>query len=142
MRYLVTSSIKQIIHEIGFPLVIFAVNPVSFNGYKTAKNKTALYRTVKSLTMNYKFAVCAEPLKGEMVTLKTIFGNSQQSGPSNEIARKFYEVFRIPVCKLHVQCIEKEAYLCGFQPLKKEELLPSDLNAISEAISRLCEKSD
>ena len=56
------------------PVVVFAVNPFIYEGYKVAKNKSALYRAMKSLGMNYKFTVCAQPLKGEMFTVKSFFG--------------------------------------------------------------------
>ena len=141
-EYLVTSSVKQIMSEIDFPIVIFAVNPFSFDGYKTANNKSALYRAVKSLGMNYKFAVCAQPLRGKMISLKSIFGKCQQGERLGEIARKVYEVFRVPICKLHVQLIEEKAYLCGLQPLKKEELLPADLQLISDEVACLSLKGD
>jgi len=141
-RYLVTSSVKKIMLEIGFPMIVFAVNPFSFDGYKVAKNRSALYRAVKSLGMNYKFAVCAQPLRGNMVSFKAIFGKCQQDEQLGEIAGRVYEVFRIPICKLHVQRVEEKAYLCGLQPLKKEEVLPADLHLISEEVARLSLKGD
>ena len=67
MPFLVTDSIKKITIELGFPVVLFAVNPFIYDGYKTAQNKSGLYRAMKSLGMNYKFAVCAQPLKGELL---------------------------------------------------------------------------
>jgi hypothetical protein len=142
MPYLVTSSVKQIISELNFPVVIFAVNPFSYDGFKTAKNRSALYRAVKSLGMNYKFDVCAQPLKGEMISLKSIFGRSELNGAANEISKKVYEVFKIPICKLHIQRIQEKAYLCGFQPLKNEELCPRDLEIISERISEISKNGE
>src|SRR4030066_1776372 len=76
---LVTDSIKKITSEIGLPVVLYAVNPFIHDGYKTANNKTALYRAVKSLGMNYKFTVCAQPLKGEMHTFKSFFGKCSEN---------------------------------------------------------------
>lgn len=141
-HYLVTSSVKQIMSGVGFPVVVFAVNPFSFNGYKTAKNKSALYRAVKSLGMNYKFAVCAQPLRGEMVSFKSIFGKCPQDERLSEISRKVYETFRIPICKLHAQLVEGKALLCGLQPLKKEEISQADLQLISEEVARLSIQGD
>src|SRR5665647_3894154 len=40
---LVTDSVKKIVSELGFPVVVFAVNPFIYDGYKTANNKSALY---------------------------------------------------------------------------------------------------
>ncbi len=136
MPCLVTGSVKQIISEFNFPVVVFAVNPFSYEGFRIAKNRSALYRVVKSLGMNYKFAVCAQPLKGEMISFKSIFGKCEFEGDLRKISEKVYEVFKIPICKLHVQLIEKDAYLCGLQPVKKEEIFPVDLRMIREEISQ------
>ena len=140
--FIVTGSVKQIIAELGFPVVLFAVNPFSYDGFKIAKNRSALYRAVKSLEMNYKFAVCAQPLKGTMVSFKSIFGKCEMGKELREISEKVYEVFKIPICKLHVQRVEKEAYLCGLQPLKKEELLPNDLKTINEEIWQISKNGE
>jgi len=142
LPYLVTDSVKQIISELGFPVVVFAVNPFIYDGFKIAKNKSALYRAMKSLGMNYKFAVCAQPLKGEMISFKSIFGKCGLDEDFREVSEKVYEIFKIPICKLHAQRIEGKAYLCGLQPLKREELLPSDLKAISEEISLILKQGE
>lgn len=142
MPYFVTSSVKQIMQEFSFPVVVFAVNPFSYDGYKTAKNKSSLYRAVKSLGMNYKFTVCVQPLKGEMISFKSIFGKCDQEQTLNEISAKVYELFRIPICKLHAQRVGNEVFLCGLQPLKKEELVQTDLDVISETISQMSTMGD
>jgi hypothetical protein len=142
LPYLVTSSVKQMITEFSFPVVVFAVNPFSFEGYKTAGNRSALYRAVKSLSMNYKFAVCVQPLKGKMLSFKTIFGKCEHGGEVAAISEKVYEIFRIPVCKLHVQTVQEKAYLCGLQPLRTEEIFPSDLEMVSAEILRMSEKGE
>jgi hypothetical protein len=142
LPYLVTGSVKQIIAEFGFPVVVFAVNPFAYDGFRVAKNKSALYRAVKSLSMNYKFAVCVQPLKGEMISFKSIFGKCELDGVISTISERVYEVFKIPICKLHVQHIEGEAYLCGLQPLRREEISSSDLETVSETIARLSSKGE
>ena len=142
LPYLTTSSVKQIMSELAFPVVVFAVNPFSYEGYKVAANRSALYRAVKSLSMNYKFAVCVQPLKGEMFSFKSIFGKCEQEREVAAVSQKVYEVFRIPLCKLHVQVADGEAYLCGFQPLKLEEIFPSDLETVSAEIVRLSNKGE
>ncbi len=143
MPFLVTDSVKKIITEIGFPLVIFAVNPFIYNGFKIAHNKSALYRAVKSLSMNYKFTVCAQPLKGEMLSFKSIFGKSEQSDEeTRKISEKVYEIFKIPVCKLHAQKVEEKAHLCGLQPLRRNELTPHDVKQISREILLLSEQGE
>ena len=142
LPFLVTDSVKKIIFELGFPVVIFAVNPFIYDGYKTAHNKSALYRAMKSLGMNYKFAVCAQPLKGEMLSFNSFFGKCDQNGETKRISEKVYELFNIPVCKLHVQKVEEKAYLCGFQPVKKEELSTCDLEMISKEASLLSKQGE
>jgi hypothetical protein len=127
LPYLVTGSVKQIMSELGFPLVVFAVNPFSYDGFNVAQNKSALYRAVKSLSMNYKFAVCAQPLRGEMVSFKSLFGRCRMEGEIARISMRVFEVFQLPMCKLHVQKVGNEAYLSGLQPLKSEEVTPADL---------------
>jgi hypothetical protein len=143
LPFLVTDSVKKIAVERGFPVVVFAVNPFMYDGYKTARNKSALYRAVKSLSMNYKFAVCSQPLKGEMLTIKSFFGASDlEDEEIRGISEKVYALFKIPVCRLHVQKIEEKAFLCGLQPLRKEELSPSDLKQISREVSLLSEQGE
>jgi hypothetical protein len=143
LPFLVTDSVKKIAVERGFPVVVFAVNPFMYDGYKTARNKSALYRAVKSLSMNYKFAVCSQPLKGEMLTIKSFFGASDlEDEEIRGISEKVYALFKIPVCRLHVQKIEEKAFLCGLQPLRKEELSPSDLKQISKEVSLLSEQGE
>jgi hypothetical protein len=132
LPFIVTDSVKQIINELGFPVVVFAVNPFIYDGYKTANNKSALYRALKSLGMNYKFAVCAQPLKGTMLSFTSIFGKTTQDGEAKNLSEKVYNLFKMPVCKLHVQTVEDKAYLCGFQPIKKEDLSPCDVEMISK----------
>jgi hypothetical protein len=137
LPYLVTDSVKQIMSKFSFPVVVFAVNPFSYDGFKIAGNKSALYRAVKSLEMNYKFAVCVQPLRGEMVSFKSIFGKCEQDRTLKEVSEKVYGVFRIPICKLHVQRVGQEAFLCGLQPVKREEIGQYDLKIISEEISQM-----
>ncbi|MGB9914459.1 MAG: RimK-like ATPgrasp N-terminal domain-containing protein [Candidatus Bathyarchaeales archaeon] len=142
--FLVTDSVKKIVLELGFPVTVFAVNPFIYSGYKIAHNKSALYRAVKSLSMNYKFAVCAQPLKGEMFSFKSFFGkcNETDDAEVGRILEKVYEVFKIPVCKLHIQKVEGKAYLCGFQTLKRNELSPNDLQQISREVLLLSKQDD
>jgi formate-dependent phosphoribosylglycinamide formyltransferase (GAR transformylase) len=140
--YLVTDSVKQIISKFGFPVVIFPVNPFSCSDFKTAKNRSALYRAFKSLSMTYKYAVCAQPLLGEMISFKSIFGECDLDERTREISEKVYQLFRIPICKLHVQKTNGKMYLCGFHPLKIEEVLPRDVKTVSEEIFRVSKKGE
>lgn len=98
---------------------------------------------MKSLGMNYKFAVCAQPLKGNMISFKSIFGKcNDRELEVQKISHEVFEVFKIPVCKLHVQKTDDKAYLCGLQPLSKEELSEQDLQMISNEVSLLTEQGE
>ena len=139
----VTDSVKRIMDELGFPVLVFAVNPFIYDGFKVASNRSALYRAMKSLGMNYKFAVCAQPLRGELSTVKSYFGKTvSQDHETQKIAEKVYEIFRIPLCKLYIQKTVDKAYLCGLQPVNKEELTEQDLKLISKEVSLISEQGE
>ncbi len=142
LPYVVTGSVKQIISLLGFPLVIFAVNPFCYDGFSVAQNKSALYRAVKSLSMNYKFAVCAQPLKGHMISFKSFFGKCTMEGEAAKLSMRAYEVFKLPMCKLHVQTVGDKAYLCGLQRLKLEEISSADVEIVSQEVSRMSSKGE
>jgi hypothetical protein len=143
LPFLVTDSVKKIMAGLNLPVVVFAVNPFIYEGYQVAKNKSALYRVLKSLGMNYKFTVCAQPLMGEMFTVKSFFGKCQlEDEQINAITEKVYELFRIPICKLHVQKAEGKAFLCGLEPLKENDLSKSDLELISKEIMLISQQGE
>jgi hypothetical protein len=138
---LVTDSVKKIMTELGLPVILFAVNPFIYDGFKIAQNKSALYRALKSLGMNYKFAVCAQPLNGELLTVKSFFGKVAGAEPETEsIAKKVFVTFKIPICKLHIQKTVDKAYLCGLEPVEKEELSEQDLQIISKEVLLISEQ--
>jgi len=143
MPFLVTDSVKKIMAELKLPVVVFAVNPFIYEGYQIAKNKSALYRALKSLGMNYKFTVCAQPLIGELSTVKSFLGKSQvEDEQISAITEKVYELFKIPVCKVHVQKAEGKTFLCGLEPLKENELSKSDLELISKEIMLISQQGE
>jgi len=143
MPFLVTDSVKKIMAELKLPVVVFAVNPFIYEGYQIAKNKSALYRAMKSLGMNYKFTVCAQPLMGEISTVKSFLGKSQVDDEQiSAITEKVYELFKIPVCKVHVQKAEGKAFLCGLEPLKEKELLKKDKELISKEIMLISQQGE
>ncbi len=138
LPHLVTDAVKQIMSEFRFPAVTFTVNPFSPNNFKIAHNKSALYRAVKSLSMNYKYAVCAQPLIGHIATYKVFFGKCDSNDERvNEISKKVYETFKIPVCKLHMQHVDGKTHPCGLQHLTLEEISPSDISIISSHVSTI-----
>ncbi len=141
--FIVTDSVKKIMSELKFPVVVFAVNPFIHEGYVVAKNKSALYRAMKSLGMNYKFTVCAQSLAGEMVTVKSVFGKCQvQDEQISALSEKVYELFQIPLCKLHVQKTEEKTFLCGLEPLKEADLSKNDVELISKEIMLISQQGE
>ena len=143
MPFLVTDSVKKIMTELTLPVVVFAVNPFIYEGYMVAKNKSALYRAMKSLGMNYKFTVCAQPLIGEMLTVKSFFGKCQLPNEQiNALTEKVYELFKIPICKVHLQKTEGKAFLCGLEPMKESDLSKSDLELISKEIMLISQQDE
>ncbi|MCJ7763483.1 RimK-like ATPgrasp N-terminal domain-containing protein, partial [Candidatus Bathyarchaeota archaeon] len=105
-------------------------------------NKSALYRAVKSLGMNYKFTVCAQPLKGKMVSFKSFFGKCDEDEETKKISEQVYTQFKIPMCRLHVQKVEDKVYLCGLQSLTKDKLSSSDLKIINREVSLISEQGE
>jgi hypothetical protein len=70
-----------------------------------------------------------------MISFKSIFGKCEQNDEETKrISEKVYEHFKIPVCKLHIQKVEGKAYLCGLQPIRKDEFSPCDLKTLSKEI--------
>ncbi len=141
MPWLVTDSVKKIVAEIGFPMMIYAVNPFIHDGYRIAHNKTALYRAMKSLGMNYKFAVCTQPLRGELHTCKVLFGKCEDL-EAEPIAKRVYGLFQIPVCQIHIQKICGKAYLSGLEPIERSQLDASDVKKISKEVLLLSMQGD
>jgi hypothetical protein len=142
MPYVVANSVRQIMSEIDFPVVLFAVNPFSYDGYRTAQNRSGLYRAFKSLGMNYKFTVCAQPLRGDLISANCLFGKCDQDNQVKRIAEQIYELFRIPIFKIHIQRVKDANYLCGLQPLKRQELSAPDLENISYEVSRMSSQGE
>jgi hypothetical protein len=70
-----------------------------------------------------------------MHTFKSFFGKCSEDTEAQEIAEKVYALFKIPICKLHIQKAEGRAYLSGLQPMEKNEFSPNDLRRISKEVS-------
>jgi hypothetical protein len=91
--------------------------------------------------MNYKFAVCAQPLKGKIQTWKSFFGKSDDP-EVQPIAENVYRVFQIPICQLHIQKIGGKAYLSGLQPVEKNQLDAADVKKIAKEVFLLSMQGD
>jgi len=138
LPYVVTDSVEQVVSTLNLPVVVFAVNPFMFGRFKIARSKASLYRAVKSLTMNHRYAVCVQPLIGDLTAYKSFFGRSTVDDEEVcGVSKKVYDVFNIPICKLLVQRVNGKAYLCDLQVLRADEITPSDLEIITLEILQI-----
>jgi hypothetical protein len=107
--------------NMGYPALCFAVNPYNCNSVTQVKTESQMYRTIKSLSVNNRYPVSVQPLVGEVKEAVQVFGETDVP-EARSIAKKFYDVFRIPIGKLIVQMVDGEAKLCHFEPTTKKEV--------------------
>jgi hypothetical protein len=107
--------------EIDAPAVLFAVNPFTNNSMKVVDSGSKLPGMIKRMSMGARFPVSLHPLTGEVVEIIQIFGESTNEETS-EFAKKFYEVFNIPICKLIVQIDDGGVVLNHCEPALKKEV--------------------
>ncbi|MCJ7630812.1 RimK-like ATPgrasp N-terminal domain-containing protein [Candidatus Bathyarchaeota archaeon] len=131
--YVVSDNVKDIMFEVEFPMVLLPLHPTSNGGYKVVQSEGSLYRAVRSLGMNQKYPVCAENLFGRLLSVKSLLGSVDDPIVST-LASNVYEEFKIPVCRLILQVLDNEPYLCSLIPLHPEELNAEDLRILSERI--------
>jgi hypothetical protein len=131
--YIVSDNAKDIEFEIGFPMLIFPVNPFSNGSYRIVHSEGSLYRTMNSLSMNHKYPICAESLNGPIYAIKVLFGCVKYP-LLMEMASKIFCDFRLPVFQLIVQIINGKPYLCGLVPLCAEDVNLSDLEFLSTKV--------
>jgi hypothetical protein len=135
--YVVTDSAEEVISGFDLPVMIFAVNPFPSYGFQVAYSKTGLYGVMKRLTLNKRYTICAMPVIGELVSLKTIFGapinmltKNVCNGEVHRISKMIFNEFRVPMFKSYMQRKGDQLYLCGLDPLKN----CSRLNATESAL--------
>ena len=135
--FLITDSPKRIIQEFGLPVIVFPLSPFTFNRLTVIKSRSTLYKSIKKLSFNHRYTVCAQPLYGELISCKSFFGYCHRKDLDvKDTARKVYQIFRIPLCKLLIQKSRDSIYLCGLQPLNMDEITVSDFVKISRILSR------
>ncbi len=137
-NYIISNSAEEIIRELEFPLVLFPLNPISYDNVRIVDSKKKLIGAMKSLGLNFRYPVTAQTLVGRLETIKSIFG-STKTYETSSITKKCYEEFQIPLCKLYIQRTEERSYLCSISPLQKPDLEPIDLKMISEKLQDMRE---
>jgi len=131
-----TDNIEEILGRIEFPIILFPLNPFSYDTYRITKSEEELFEGMKSLGMNFRYPLSAQSFTGELKEMKTIFGYTEMEG-YNSIATKFFEEFRIPLIKLYIQADGKKHYLSAAAPLKQSDLENWVIKTIEEKIEEL-----
>jgi len=107
--------------ELDAPAVLFAVNPFTNNSMKVVDSGSKIPGMIKRMSMGARFPVSLHPLTGEVVEIIQMFGESTNEETS-DFAKKFYEVFNIPICKLIVQIDDGGVVLNHCEPALKKEV--------------------
>ncbi len=131
--YIISDNVKDIMFEVEFPMILFPLHPASNGGYKVVKSEGSLYRAVRSLGMNQKYPVCAENLFGALISAKCLLGSTDNEEAS-KIAEAVYDEFKLPICRLVLQVLDGEPYLCSLASIHSEELTSEDLKILSSRI--------
>lgn len=108
--------------EIDAPVVLFAVNPFTNNSMKVINSGSQIPGMINRMSMGARFPVSLHPLTGEVVEIIQIFGESTDEETS-EFAKKFYNIFNIPICKLIVQIDDGDIVLNHCEPAEKKEVM-------------------
>lgn len=107
--------------RLAYPALCFAVNPYTCNSVTRVRTESQMYRTLKSLSVNSRYPVSVQPLVGEVREAVQAFGETDVP-EARQIAKMFYEAFRMPIGKLILQIVDGEARLCHFEPVTKKEV--------------------
>lgn len=107
--------------DLNTPALLFAVNPFTNNSMKVVKSGSRLPGMIKKMSMNARFPVSLHPVTGEVIEIIQMFGESTNDETS-DFARKFFEIFNIPVCKLIVQMDDGNVILNHCEPALKKEV--------------------
>ncbi|MCZ7358273.1 MAG: RimK-like ATPgrasp N-terminal domain-containing protein [Candidatus Methanoperedens sp.] len=107
--------------DLATPALLFAVNPFTNNSMKVVKSGSRLPGIIKKMSFDARFPVSLHPLTGEVLEIIQMFGESNNDETS-EFAKKFFEVFNIPICKLVVQVDDGQVVLNHCEPAMKKEV--------------------
>ncbi len=107
--------------ELSTPVMLFAVNPFTNNSMKMVSSGSKLPGMIKRMSYDRRFPVSLHPVTGEVREIVQTFGESS-SEETSDFARKFFEIFNIPVCKLVVQINDGGVILDHCEPAMKKEV--------------------
>lgn len=138
---LLTSDTNE---NIPTPAILFALNPFTSNSARIIKSESELQNAVKSMSMNYSFPVSVQPLFGEVKEVLNIFEECiSVSGdigniPVDDVTKKFYKEFKIPLSKLIIQITkENKVLLSHCEPIDKKTRKKIDWNLIREKVTAI-----
>lgn len=107
--------------ELSVPAVLFAVNPFTSNSIKVVRSDSELGEAVRKMSYDARFPVSMHPLRGEVLEVIQMFGESTNEETS-EFTKEFFRIFGIPVCKLVVQICDSNVFLNHCEPALKKEV--------------------
>ncbi|NJD77031.1 MAG: hypothetical protein FIB08_08040 [Candidatus Methanoperedens sp.] len=107
--------------NLTIPAMLFAVNPFTNNSMKVVKSGSRLPGIIKKMSFDARFPVSLHPVTGEVKEIIQMFGEST-SDETSDFARKFYEIFNIPICKLIVQIDDGKVILNHCEPAMEKEV--------------------
>ncbi len=107
--------------DLTIPAMLFAVNPFTNNSMKVVRSGSRLPGMIKKMSFDARFPVSLHPVTGEVKEIIQMFGESTCEETS-DFARKFYEIFNIPICKLIVQIDDGQVILNHCEPAMKKEV--------------------
>jgi hypothetical protein len=146
---LVTDSAMDAISKFDLPLIVFPLKPFPSCGFNIVYSKSGLEIVMKRLTMNRRYTVCVEPLRGQLASFKSVFGtpipievNISCDDSVRNLAQRLFDEFRVPLFKFFVQREGDRIYLCGIDPLNRSrqrdqvefELIPEGIKKVGEKL--------
>ena len=119
-----TSDYKLVVEskvDMEAPVMLFAVNPFTNNSMKVVKSGGRLPAMIKRMSMDARFPVSLHPVTGEVHEIIQMFGESTREETS-EFTKRFYEIFKIPICKLVIQIDDGGVKLNHCEPAEKKDV--------------------
>jgi hypothetical protein len=148
---ILTGSVKDVLAEFSLPVLLFPVKPSQTYENTIVKTKGALYNEMKKMTMNGGYVTCVQPLFGELLTFKSIFGQPTTENGDEvtdegicQLTSQIYEEFKVPLFKFLIQQDKNELFLCAINPFAEDEefeLSNTELSLLTKGIQKLGEKN-